>query len=268
MLSGRGATCSKRTVAPVLRASAPTASTMLSAGTALSSGTRMRFAMTCPSCHALARTRLAAMYFFGCRFESRAISRIRRNRRSSLASPASKASRDVLAMSSTRTGGRRASRTSSVQRVASPPFGPFSSVNATRALVGSTGIGSSTPANPAATRARNPRVATLPQKSILASVMTLSSVGEPDLACEYPPALAERVTKQQESFGVDAEHPPPVSRSFAPHLDPATGEDVPIAPRGQQRGVPARAIDLDPGGEIIEQLGSEHVAIDVAPGEL
>src|SRR5437899_9123057 len=47
--SATGATCRRRTVAPVLRARAPTASTMLSVWTASSSGTRMRFAMAWPS---------------------------------------------------------------------------------------------------------------------------------------------------------------------------------------------------------------------------
>jgi len=45
--------------------------------------------------HALARTRLAAKYFFGRRLEARVVSRIRRSRRSSFASPASNASRAV-----------------------------------------------------------------------------------------------------------------------------------------------------------------------------
>jgi len=56
--------------------------------------------------------------------------------------------------SSTWIAARRGSRTSSAQRIALPPFGPFSSVNVARALVGVTGSAPTIARRRSATRGR------------------------------------------------------------------------------------------------------------------
>src|SRR5262249_28169946 len=107
-----------------------------------------------PPPYEAASNRPAAKYFLGRRFALRATPRRRATARSSLARALSNASCSVAATASTCTAGRRGCLTSSAQRIAGPPLGPFSSVTVARAMVGSTTSEASAVFRASATRAR------------------------------------------------------------------------------------------------------------------
>src|SRR5207249_11973014 len=99
----------------------------------------------------------------------------------------------------------------------------------------------------------------------LSSWSRVSSVGQPNFARQDSAPLAARIPQQEMPFAVDAEHPALVCGALASDLDPPAGQDLPIAPRGQQRVRSLRRVGPHPAVVAVQERGSEPVAVDLAP---
>src|SRR5262245_8829098 len=146
-------------------------------------------------------------------------------------------------MVSTCTADWRGCVTSSAQRMAGPPLGPFSSVNVARAVVGATPSNASALSRSAVTRARVAALADIVRNSILVVVIgflgraSYRGLSNPGAIDRRQPSRGVRWSRQRREWGLGA------SRM---RRDGATVGLSRIESRKAERGVTELVFRLDP----------------------